>query len=430
MRLTGAWLGVLVCAGSALLACGEVAGGEHSLEAPPPEISAPASVESSESEPAAPLEVAPALVLNDERRVSATPPPAPGPVQQTVAFQPGFHQALRWSHSVGGTMTFRMRVPVAREGGRLRVTFRSGDGTLTLQRATVARAGTDGALASMPVPLTFGGKAGFSTAARTLVTSDPVSFPVSFRDDLAISFEVRGALGASAIDAFPGSFARAGSHAAVPGALGGESFERSVGVATVEVEGPAGRAFVALGDSITEGYMDTKNDTRNAWPALVESQLGVPVVNSGVSGQGFFDALELLDGEVLAMEGITDCIVLLGTNDLGVEGGLPQLQARMLRMVERLRPFCHVWVSTLLPKEKSNHSPYNVVKTQRLAFNDWLRKGATGADIIDLEAVTRRSDNPHLFLDGLVADGIHPSAEGHQVMATEVVRVLRERGEL
>ena len=417
-----------MCAGSALLACADVASGELSPEAPPLEASAPASVESRESEPAPPLEVAPALVLNDERRVSATPPPAPGPVQQTVAFQPGFHQALRWSHSVGGTMTFR--VPVARQGGRLRVTFRSGDGTLTLQRATVARAGTDGALASMPVSLAFGGKAGFTTAARTLVTSDPVDFPVSFRDDLAISFEVRGALGASAIDAFPGSFARSGAHAAVPGALGGEPFERAVGVATVDVEGPAGRAFVALGDSITEGYIDMKNDTRNAWPALVESQLGVPVVNAGVSGQGFFDALELLDGEVLALEGITDCIVLLGTNDLGNEGSLPQIQSRMLRLTERLRPFCNVWVSTLLPKEKSNHSPYNVVKSQRLAYNDWLRGGATGAELIDLEAVTRRADNPHLFLDGLVADGIHPSAEGHRVMATEVVRVLRERGEL
>ena len=428
MRVWRAWLGVLVCAGSVLLACVDGAIEVPSLEAPSLETSAPSQVESSAPAPA--LEVAPALVLIDERRVTPAPPPPPPVVAANTSFQPGFHQALRWSHGVGGIMTFRMRVPVAREGGRIRVTFRAGDGTLTLQRATVAKAGTDGALASTPVPLTFGGNAGFSTGARTLVTSDPVDFPVSFREDLAISFEVRGDLGASAIDAFPGSYARAGSHSAVPGALGGQPFERAVGVATVDVEGPAGRAFVALGDSITEGYIDMKNDTRNAWPALVESQLGVPVVNAGVSGQGFYDALELLDGEVLALEGITDCLVLLGTNDLGNEGSLPQLQSRMLRMVERLRPFCRVWVSTLLPKEKSNHSPYAVVKTQRVAFNEWLRQGATGTDLIDLEAVTRRPDNVHLFLEGLEADGIHPSAEGHRVMATEVVRNLRERGGL
>jgi lysophospholipase L1-like esterase len=389
-------------------------------------VSAPSAVE---SEPQEPLEVAPALVLNDERRVRETPPPAPPPAP-AISFQPGFHQALRWSESVGGVMTFRLRVPVGREGHRIRVTFRSGDGSLTLQRATVAKAGLDGALASAPVSLTFDGKAGFTTAARTLVTSDPVDFPVAFRDDLAISFEVRGALAASAIDAFPGSFARPGAYATTPGAIGGQPFERSVGVATVDVEGATGRAFVAIGDSITEGYMDMKNDTRNAWPSLVEAQLGVPVVNSGVSGQGFYDALELLDGEVLALEGITDCLVLLGTNDLGLEGGLAQVESRMLRMVERLQPFCRVWVSTLLPKEKSNYSPYAVVKVQRVAFNDWLRQGATGKDLIDLEAVTRRPDDVHLFIEGLVADGIHPNAEGHKVMAAEVVRVLREQGGL
>lgn len=426
MRVWRAWLGVLVCAGSALLACADSTTGVPSPETPPSDMSEPASVES--TAPEAPLEVAPALVLNDERRVRATPPPAPSPVGSS--FQPGFHQALRGAHDVGSITTFRMRVPVGREGGRLRVTFRAGDGNLTLQRATVAKAGTDGALASMPVSLTFDGKTGFSVGARTRVTSDPVEFPVSFRDDLAISFEVRGSLAASAIDAFPGSYARSGAFSAVPGALGGEAFERSVGVATVDVEGPTGRAFVALGDSITEGYVDMKNDTRNAWPALVESQLGVPVVNAGVSGQGFYDALELLDGEVLALQGITDCILLLGTNDLGNDGALPQIQSRMVRMVERLRPFCRVWVSTLLPKEKSNHSPYAVVKTQRVAFNDWVRQGGTGTDIIDLEAVLRRPDNVHLFLEGLVADGIHPSIEGHKVIATEVVRTLREQGGL
>ncbi|MCP3137328.1 SGNH/GDSL hydrolase family protein [Pyxidicoccus xibeiensis] len=426
MRGWRAWLGVVVCTGGLLVACADSTTGELPPEALPEDTSAPSSVES--DAPAAPIEVAPALVLNDDGTVRATPPPPESPPD--ASFQPGFHQALRWSHGVGSVVTFRMRVPVAREGGRIRVTFRAGDGSLTLQRATVAKAGTDGALASMPVSLTFDGKPGFSAQARALVTSDPVDFPVSFRDDLAISFEVRGALAASAIDAFPGSYSRSGTHAAVPGAIGGQPFERAIGVATVDVEGPTGRAFVALGDSITEGYMDMKNDTRNAWPALVEAQLGVPVVNAGVSGQGYYDALEMLDSEVLALQGITDCLVLLGTNDLGEEDSLAQLQARLLRMVERLTPFCKVWVSTLLPKEKSNHSPYAVVKVQRLAFNDWLRKGGSGTEVIDLEAVLRQPGNVHLFIDGLEADGIHPTAEGHRLMADEVSRVLRERGGL
>ena len=49
---------------------------------------------------------------------------------------------------------------------------------------------------------------------------------------------------------------------------------------------------------------------------------------------------------------------------------------------------------------------------------------ATNYPVVQL----RRPDNEHLFLDGLEEDGIHPSAEGHRVMATEAARVLREAG--
>jgi lysophospholipase L1-like esterase len=339
-------------------------------------------------------------------------------------FQPGFHQALRWSYSTG-SVTFRLRVPVGRAGQRVRLAFRSGDGMLVLRKATVARAGPDGSLASAPVGVTFSGAPGFSVGARTRVVSDAVSFPVGFREELAVSFEVQGALAVSAIHALPGGFVRSGSLASVTGPLGGTPWDRAVGLATVDVEGPPTRAFVTLGDSITEGYIDERDDTRLAWPAVAEAQLGVPLVNAGVSGQGFYDGLMNLDAEVLSLEGITDCIVLLGTNDLSAQG-LDKLQSRMNVLVSRLSPFCRPWVGTLLPKEKSNHGDYEVVKRDRLAMNAWIR--ATFPDVIDFEAVTRQPGNVHLFLEGLVVDGIHPSVEGHRVMASEVVRVLREAG--
>jgi lysophospholipase L1-like esterase len=319
-----------------------------------------------------------------------------------------------------------MRIPVGRAGERLRITFRSGDGGLSLQKATVARAGPDGALASAPVTLTFSGLPGFNVGARARVTSDPLVFPVRFNEELAVSFEVSGALSVSAIDAFPGSFVRSGAYSSVTTALGGQSSQRAIGVTTLEVEGTPSRAFLAIGDSITEGYIDTYNDTRNAWPARVQAQLRVPVGNAGVSGQGFYDALQKLDQEVLALSGVTDCVLLLGTNDLSASS-LAELQSRMTRLLERLKPFCRPWVSTLLPKEKSNYGDYEVVKRDRLAFNAWIRQQKLAA-VIDLEAVTRSPSNVHLFIDGLEVDGIHPSAKGHQVMADEVVRVLRASG--
>ncbi|WNG41155.1 SGNH/GDSL hydrolase family protein [Archangium violaceum] len=405
---------VLVCAWAILMtACGsEVDTGEGSVPAPPDTPAPVGQVE--ESLPEGGLEVAPVRVEEDKREPRSVPP----------MFQPGFHHALRWSHSASN-VTFRLRVPVGRAGQRVRLAFRSGDGSLVLRKVTVARAGPNGALASAPVNVTFSGSAGFSVGARTRVVSDPVTFPVSFRDELAVSFEVQGALAVSAIETLPGSYVRSGAYASVTGAIGGTPWARAVGLATVDVEGPPARAFVALGDSITEGYITDHDDTRLAWPSVAEAQLGVPIVNAGVSGQGFYEELMNLDQEVLSLEGITDCIVLLGTNDLS-SLELAGLQSRMSTLVSRLKPFCRTWVGTLLPKEKTNHGDYEVVKRDRLAMNAWIR--ATFPDIIDFEAVTRQPDNVHLFLDGLEVDGIHPSAAGQRVMADEVVRVLREAG--
>ncbi len=379
-----------------------------------PAPGAPVMSDQEESLPGGGLEVAPI-------RVEPRSQPRPLPLM----FQPGFHQALRWSYSAND-VTFRLRVPVGRAGQRVRLAFRSGDGNLVLRTATVARAGPEGALASEPVAVTFSGSAGFSVGKRVRVVSDPVSFPVGFRDELFVSFEVQGTLAISAILAMPGSYLRSGAYASVKGAIGGTPWEHAVGLATVDVEGPPSRAFVALGDSITEGYISDHDDVRRAWPALAEEQLGVPVVNAGVSGQGFYDELMNLDQEVLSLQGVTDCIVLLGTNDLSALPTTSELRGRMSTLLSRLKPLCRTWVGTLLPKEKTNHGDYTVVKAQRLEMNAWIR--ATFPDVIDFEAVTRQRDNVHLFLDGLAVDGIHPSAEGHRVMATEVVRVLREQG--
>jgi lysophospholipase L1-like esterase len=410
----------------ALLSLGALAGCGGGTELPPEALSAEAPPRQDQTVeepglPPAPLEVAPALILHGAEEVRPAPPLAP-----VVSFQPAFYQALRWSRSVSTVTTFRLRLPVARAGERLRVTFRAGDGALTLQKATVARAGANGALASAPVALTFSGQPGFTVAARTHAVSDPVPLPVSLQEELAVSFEVKGALSVSDIDAFPGSFMREGAYAASTGAFGGSSWQRAIGVTAIHTEAATARSFVALGDSITEGYISTYNDTRNAWPALAGKALGVPIVNAGVSGQGFYDALQYLDREALALTGVTDCIILLGTNDLGASSDA-QLQERMTLLINRLKPQCKLWVSTLIPRERSKYADFETVKASRIVFNTWIRQ-QTLAEPIDLEAVTRSPSDVHQFIEGLDVDGIHPSQQGHQVMAAELVRVLRAKG--
>jgi len=371
----------------------------------------------------------------------ADPPPAqpPAPAPAPAVFQPGFHQALRQGMSAGEVTTFRFKVPVGRGGDRVRVAFRAGSGALTLRRVTIARAGLAGALASAPVPVTFAGRRDATAGARARILSDAIAFPVSRNDELAVTFEAIGAMAASSIANFPGSYARAGSYGDEPGALVGTAHPRLVGLQTIEVEGPRGRAIVALGDSITEGYVSgpttggttvssgfltARDNYRNAWTRVAEATLGAPIANAGVSGQGTSGATANLASEVLVLPDITDCVVLIGTNDLA-GNTTAALQADLVTLFEALQPRCRIWASTLLPKERTSAGDYEQVKARRLEINAWLRSGTAPVDhVIDLEKVTRSPASVHLFATGLGEDGIHPSVQGHSVMATEVARAF------
>jgi lysophospholipase L1-like esterase len=346
-------------------------------------------------------------------------------------FQPGFHQALRSSVSTSTRTTYRMKLPIGRAGSRVRLSFQAGDGSLTLHSATVALAGTQGALAAAPTPVTFGGSPGFTSAARGRVTSDPIAFPVSFGDELYVSFDVDGSLAASTINAFPDSYSWAGSYANVQDPPAGAASMRAVGLDTIDVEAPASAAFVALGDSITEGYVSgdvgdfvsRHDDYRNAWTTVAQRLLGLPVANAAVSGQGVDEAILGLKNEVFTLQGITDCLVLLGTNNLGSLTA-DEIDARLATLFDQLRPFCRIWAGTLLPKETTTNGVLSTVIARRLAVNDWIRHQAQLDGVIDFEPALAAPGDVNHFAPGLGEDGIHPSIAGQAVMGQEAARVL------
>lgn len=205
---------------------------------------------------------------------------------------------------------------------------------------------------------------------------------------------------------------------------------RARAVDTIEVEGPPDRAIVALGDSITEGYVSSDvgryqghhDDYRNAWSSVAQTILRIPVVNAAVSAYGIEDTIRYLGAEVLTLQGITDCAVLIGTNDLHAHTP-EQLEARLAHLLTQLRPFCRLWMGTLLPKEIADPN-FQTIAARRLAVNEWIRQQAQVAGVIDFGVALARSDDPHRFRPGLGEDGIHPSIAGQRVMGEQAGRVM------
>lgn len=362
----------------------------------------------------------PVLVPRDPETPPCPPCGEPDPV-----WQPGFHQALRWEHEVADRTTFRMKVPIGRSGEQLRVAFRAGDGSAKLHGATVAHAAGGGHVASRPVRLTFDGDEGVRFRDRERIVSDPIDFPVQQGDELYVSFEMEGHLAAGAIDLFPDSFA---AHDADPDdpVVDGWHERRAIGLASLLVLGPPGRAVVALGDSITEAFVDGRDDYRRNWPHLAEMATGIPIANAAVSGQGMWAALRHVDDEVLVLPGITDCVVLLGTNDLGAVDE-HKLTGDLEELFGDLEDSCRIWAGTLPPKERPDVGE-EILHVWR-EVNRWIREEAEVEGVIDFAAILAHPDDPERWAPGLDEDGIHPSVAGQAVMADEVARVLSTAGD-
>ncbi|HUB09047.1 MAG TPA: SGNH/GDSL hydrolase family protein [Myxococcales bacterium] len=351
-----------------------------------------------------------------------------GPPAAPEVFLPAFHQALRWSELAPDPTTYRMRIPPGRAGDRVEVTFRSGDGPLAIAAATVATAGADGALAGVPVPLTFAGQPGFTAGARALVTSDAAPLAVQFHQDVYVSFEAQGNLAVSAVALFPESYCEAGSHSLDASLAGQVPHPQAIGVATIEVEGAPSRVGIALGDSITEGYVQScvpwtpacgvpPDDYRNCWTYVAEGLLGWPVLNAAVSGQDAETGLANLGQEVLAVPGLTDSMTLLGTNDLGGSDTPQDIENVLAQIYQALAPVSRVWGVTLPPKDPADPD-LAVIQAELTAVDGWLRGGtAPVAGLLDFESVLWASPtDPVDYAPGLGEDGIHPTVEGQRLL--------------
>ena len=344
-------------------------------------------------------------------------------VGAAAAPQVAFHQGLRWSMSIPRT-TYRWKIPVGRAGDGVRVVLRAGSDGMTVHAVSISPAAANGATASPPVPLTFGGARSSTAGPGQRVSSELVALPVSAGEDLAVSVELEGSVASSAISAFPGSYARAGSFTDISGPLGGALDPTIKGVDSIEVDGPRQRVFMAIGDSITEGFVTyAGNDYRQSWPFVAQQAMGAPVVASAVYGQTIQDQVAALPVEVHPVRGMTDCVVLLGTNNLGPDSAATIIN-RLSDLYARLSGSCRVWGATLPPKEKSGSYDLATVNAARRQVNDWIRSRAPVTGVVDFDAALRSESSPDRFAAGLTADGVHPSIAGQAVMGQAAAMAL------
>lgn len=341
--------------------------------------------------------------------------------------------------------------------GRQPVTFADVHVGLQQAGATVA--------AGSQRPVAFSGQRRVSVAAGQQIWSDAIDLPYACGAGaaglagrkLAVSFHVPGSSGpmtwhAKALQTSylgpPGS----GSH-------GAEEAERSFPFSTtawffldaVEMNLPGeAHAFVALGDSITDGTNSTLNGD-DRWPDVLGRRLRaalgnhVAVVNAGIGGNqvlgpakyslarpmsGGPSALARLERDVLSLSGVAGVIWLEGINDLGganatadqVAAGFKAGVAQLRKQRPGLRIF-GATVTTALGAAEGRYG-HPAVDAQRQQLNDFIRKSGLYDAVLDfdravLDPATGRL-RPEMVHDTTVGgegDRIHPNRLGYQAMA-------------
>ncbi|MBN1528330.1 MAG: hypothetical protein JW895_04680 [Thermoleophilaceae bacterium] len=289
--------------------------------------------------------------------------------------------------------------------------------------------------------------------------SDSVRLHFRAFTDLAVSFHVRGASGPVTEHLFGQQFsyttaAGAGDHSADESA---SAFTRPIGTRPflTDVEVRASKrvgAVVTIGDSITDGVLSTPGANAR-YPDFLARRLAargrprLSVQNAGIGSNrvlspsgapwGGPPALERVEDDVIDQAGVTDVILMEGTNDIGHSFDPAALAkaspvvAGLRRLVSRLHAAgIRVIVGTQLPAK--GVSPVGLhgsppAIAERNKINAWIRRATPGDGVVDFHAALRDPADPDRLLpafDG--GDKLHPSDAGYRAMAAAVpLRLLR-----
>lgn len=347
----------------------------------------------------------------------------------------------------GDTVRTVLQSSLGGDAAQIRVSNLYGDRELTIGRATIGRAGVKGAVQGSVVEATFNGRRSIVIQPGGSAISDPIDFDAPSRSDLAVSLFVSKTAGpATAHDlGVQTSYVAAGDQAGSASLSGAVETTSRYFLTGVDVRSRRARGtIVAFGDSITDGYMITRDSDRR-WPDLLARRLAraglsFSVANAGISGNGHVvesepqfgdNASERFDRDVLSLPNVTHMIALLGINDIGQPGGTgkpPTKAAVIIQSLAQLaaRARSHgikVFGATLTPFEGTVFPGYYSPEgeAERRKVNAWIRSTDAFDGVVDFETALADPNNPTRIRPAYdFGDRLHPNDKGFAAMAEAI----------
>lgn len=341
--------------------------------------------------------------------------------------------------------TLRQVVRVSIGGHRLRMRFSNKFSTRPVTLKAVHIAASAGKSAIVPdtdLVLSFAGKTAVTIAPGAAVISDPFTFVLTPRSNVAVTIhfgetspDVTGHPGSRTTSyLYPGE---AVSAVELPHAARTNHWYVITGIDVMVADSSA---VVVLGNSITDGRGSGTN-RQNRWPDELARRLqqnpgthNIAVLNQGLGGNCVLRAclgpaaLNRFERDVLKQNGVRWLIILEGINDIGGVKGVEastavanNLIAAYIKMIGKAHASgIRVYGATLLPFGGSFYDSAER-EAARKKVNEWIRNSGRFDAVIDFEAALSDPSDPSRLLPAAdTGDHLHPNETGHRMMAEAV----------
>lgn len=344
----------------------------------------------------------------------------------------------------GNSLRQIVQVSVGGEQMRLKLSNEFSSGRTEIKAVEVAKALTSGSSAaideSTTCTVTFDGNAGVTMLGGSMAVSDVIDFPLSPRDNVAITIHY-GSCSNTNVTGHPGSrtasYLAQGNTSDFAQAKVTEHWYNICGIDVVASDN-ASCAVAILGNSITDGRGSTTNE-QNRWAdnfsrALLanDDTRDVAVLNLGIGGNCVISgglgpsASSRYMRDLFGQEGVKYIILFEGINDLGYCGNGMETANRIIGIYRQIINEAHkrgIWVygATITPFKGNSYYSADHEKG-RHTFNTWVRSCEDVDACIDFdkmvrsEADTTQLDSRYLYQ----GDYLHPNADGYVVMGNGI----------
>jgi lysophospholipase L1-like esterase len=342
----------------------------------------------------------------------------------------------------GNSLRQIVRVSVGGEIMRLRLTngFSQCPVTMKSVQIAVSTGGHTIDLATNKV-LKFSGKTEVTMSSGSALISDPISFKLRPRMDVAITiyFEQTSPTTTGHPGSRTTSFLLAGNSTKVTDFTGAAETDHWYVINGIDVLASAKtRSIAILGNSITDGRGSDTNK-QNRWPDILSERLlnnaatrNIGVLNMGIGGNCMVSgglgptALNRYDRDILGQQGLSWVVIFIGVNDIG---GTPNSQEaadwtyqNLINTYEQFIENAHakglkVYGGTIMPfKGNGYYSEFR--EACRNKVNEWIRTAGNFDACIDFDKCMQDPNNPASMSADLdfQNDFLHPNADGHRKM--------------